>query len=100
MVLSEELERAAAVSIAAAVADVDDPESIGWGVLEQQRDQGGAHAVQGGRFAGVTVDRLVGGADGVAGAGVGVVRGIGRGGGLVRTGACCAAGYGLGRDAA
>ena len=79
VVLGELAEYAAAKEVAAAVADVGEPEGWagrdGWvigqrGVFEQGGDEGGAHAAQGAGTLGAVEDRSVGGADGALEAGV------------------------------
>src|ERR1035441_9206131 len=83
VVLGEEVKRAAAKEVAAAVADVGEPER--WagrggrglrqqrGIFQEGSDESGAHAAQGARTLGAMEDRSIGGADGALEAGVGMI---------------------------
>ena len=83
VVLGEEVKRAAAKEVAAAVANVGEPErwaGRGGRVMRRQRgvfqkgsDESGAHAAQGARTLGAVEDRSIGGADGALEAGVGMI---------------------------
>jgi len=77
VVAGELMEFAVAKEIATAVADVSEPErGVAGRLVPEQGDERGAHAAQGAKFLRALEDGVVGSADGLPEAGVGMVGGI------------------------